>query len=621
MPVETFPPETVSRALSEFFLVLNDGTGLWKYLTLQSLSFYLLIFLTLYSLRNSAGPARESRSKRIFSNLFFVLAIINFVVLSRLHSGIFGQVNQDEANWIALAKTLAVDPRFWVSVDGGTGGPVVSFALLPLRLMGIPLDYGTVKIVAVAMMAVSISFLYAGFTYLTGRKIARVVVLPLVVAISILSSGDAIGYNSEHPVILLICIAFFFLARYYKTGRGKYNHNIVALGFILGLIPLTKLQGVPMGLMMGLIGCVAVFVGQKWRGVGILVVSALIPILLTLLVVTSYGALDDFWQRYIQYNLSYAGSSPRSGFYTLMAAFFGLVYHINELSYFFNFCFITVGLSTFLLITFGRVSKENWVLLICAIAFLISCIYGICAPGRFFTHYILFFIFPIAMVFGLLVYMLAESVRSHREESRELKSANFMLGTAGAIVFIIGPSFYNYQKNFSYSPGYLEVARSNYNGVCTHPEIIGVLNRYYTPGAKMAIWGWTNELWAGTEYLMGTRDSSSPIGTVDATEYYSRSYLADLKRNNPEIFVETIGPQFFYYQDRSTMSFELNKDISNYIKEKYFFEAEINGARIFLRNDYAGAKSKGSRGDFQHHPIVQKASAMTWQWTISEQTS
>ncbi|HET6723294.1 MAG TPA: hypothetical protein VFH07_11110, partial [Chitinophagaceae bacterium] len=166
-----------------------------------------------------------------------------------------------------------------------------------------------------------------------------------------------------------------------------------------------------------------------------------------------------------------------------------------------------------------------------------------------------------------------------------------------SMLFICFTSLYFFKKEFTLHPKYLVKAREYYDGFCLHGDVVTILNRYYEPKDKMAIWGWGTELFEGTKYLMGTRDcaSSFQIEEGPTQAHYLSRYLKDLQINKPKIFVETVSPFFFGFGDRSKSGFENFPLISNYIKTNYNFEGEIGTARFFLRKDATFPEKKWKR--------------------------
>lgn len=156
------------------------------------------------------------------------------------------------------------------------------------------------------------------------------------------------------------------------------------------------------------------------------------------------------------------------------------------------------------------------------------------------------------------------------------------------VLFIFVTSFYYFQSKFNYHPSYLDQAPNRANGYVLFPETTNALQEYFFPGERMAIWGWASSLYETTDFLMGTRDAATPfqIEKIPLQKYFIDRYIYDLTINKPLLFVETIGSQFFAYNDRSVYGFENYPKVKSYIDRHYDFEMETGGARIFIRKDY-----------------------------------
>lgn len=53
---------------------------------------------------------------------------------------------------------------------------------------------------------------------------------------------------------------------------------------------------------------------------------------------------------------------------------------------------------------------------------------------------------------------------------------------------------------------------------------------------------------------------------------------------------------------RSVYGFEINSAVKKYIDENYVFEAEVNGARIYLRKNVTSVKKSWVAHGFHKHP-------------------
>lgn len=593
--LDIWPPSNTVQQVSKYFINLGE-TGQWGYFASQVGLFCLLFLLTILSCTLPKPQLGDKNLLRriFFSEWIFIVVLIVFVLLFRIPLMIYGSQNPDESLWIASAKTLAQDFRPWVSADTGTGGPLIPISLMLLRIFNLPIDHGTLKLMSGVVMALSVGFLYLGFIKLIGSGLARLVILLLATGVAMMRNFDMIAFNSEHIVVLLLCISFFFLSRLYRSGAGRYNKRIILLGFVLGLVPYAKLQGTPMALFIGLVACLVVYRTLSIKSLGLLIIFALAPTILVLLTVYLNGGLSEFWLSYIKNNLFYTTAVENNNFTNRWKVLNKIIFQPEELHFFFYSCFAIILVGVFVvLIAIRKISRENKVMIVLSLLFLIVSLYCITAPGRPFGHYMLLILIPLTIAVAFILHSIYRSIEINWNERRLSIS---LIRFFASILFICTTSLYFFKKEFTLHPKYLVKAREYYDGFCLHGDIVTILNRYYEPKGKMAIWGWGTELFEGTKYLMGTRDGATPFqieeGPMQA--HYLSRYLKDLQVNKPKIFIETISPSFFRFDDRSKSGFENFPLISNYIKTNYNFEGEIGTARFFLRKDatFTGKKWK-----------------------------
>jgi hypothetical protein len=594
--LDIWPPPNTVQQVSKFFINIGE-TGQLAYFTSQAVFFCLLILLTISS---CTLPKPQSGDKDLLRRIFvsergFIVVLIVFVLLFRIPLIIYGVQNVDESLWIASAKTLAQDFRPWVSADTGTGGPLIPISLIPLKIFNLPIDHGTLKLMSGVVMALNIGLLYLGFTKLIGSGLARLIILFLATGVAMMRTSDMIAFNSEHIVILLLCISFFFLSRLYRSGAGRYNNRIILLGFVLGLVPYAKLQGTPMALFMGLVACLVVYKTLSIKSLGLLIIFALTPTILVLLTLYLNGGLSEFWLSYIENNLFYATAVENNNLTNRWNLLNEIIFQPEELHFFFYSCFVIILVGVVVgLITIKKISRENKVMIVLSLLFLLVSMYCITTPGRTFGHYMLLILLPLTMVVAFILHSICRIIEINWNERR---LSIFLIRLFASILFICITSLYFFIKEFTLHPKYLVKAREYYDGFCLHGDVVTILNRYYEPKDKMAIWGWATELFEGTKYLMGTRDGATPFqieeGPMQA--HYLSRYLKDLQVNKPKIFVETISPSFFRFADRSKSGFENFPLISNYIRTNYNFEGEIGTARYFLRKDATFPEKKWKR--------------------------
>ncbi|MBY0435252.1 MAG: hypothetical protein K2U26_14180 [Cyclobacteriaceae bacterium] len=582
--MEVLPRPNTTQDLARYLIDLGES-GRWYYFSLQAILFYSLLFLALYGFFNLNATAGNNSKIRHVQNFFlskflYVFCIISFILISRIPLAVYGFQNPDEALWIALAKTLAKDPRYWISVDGGTGGPLVPFLLTLLKKVDLFVDFGTLKIVSAATMAVSVGFLFFSFTRLFGLPLSRILALPIVVAIAVMKNNDMIAYNSEHIAVLLLSVALYFVVRVENLGAGKYYLNIIVSSLILGSVPFAKLQAVPIAILIGLFACILVYQKLNLTSLAVLIGSALVPLFFTIAIVWSYSGLTDFWSSYVINNFLYTTQTDVEGFSKSMVLLTDLLYVPVELNFFLN-CTFTITFFGVLIILprLSDLPRKEILLFLFSILLLLVSAYCIVAPGRSFPHYVLLFFIPLSFFLGVIIHCFNLIVSKHIRGVQERVIKLLIIAP------IVAVAFYHFQSQFSFRPPLVEKAKLAYDGYMPQFDVVTILNRYHSSDERMAIWGWAPELWAGTDFLMGTRDGATNflIEPGELQDFYIDRYLRDLEKNKPKLFVEAITPDFFGYTDRAKSGFENFPRIKEYIDQNYVLDSEIVGVRIFVR--------------------------------------
>ena len=583
-----FPPVTTVQKVSQYFIEL-DMTGRWVYYTSIAVLFYCLMLLSVYaSARSVERPLKPGIFEKILlSDITFCVLIIAFVLMARVPLAITGLQNPDEPIWVIEAKTLLHDPRIFVSVDPSTGGPLVPFSLLALKVFNLPIDQGTLKIMSGSMMALALSFLFMAGTKIMSTSIARLSVLPLVALVALMRDNDMIAYNSEHPVILLLCVALFFLARVCVSGPGKYNLNLIFLGIFLGLVPFAKLQGAPMAFFIGLVGCYIAYRNEPLKNVWILIGSAVGPTVVFLIALWSYGGLEYYWTAHILQNLMYANqiSIPVAGsviIYKILVL--TQILFIPKESPFFVYYSLNVIIFGFVVLLSipGKTSLNDRLAIVFSVAMLLISFYCITVPVRPFAHYGLFALVPFTITTGILISSVARKARMLTLQTPSLLHP-VVTSFLSALMILIS-SFYFFFSYFTYQPNYLGFANERHTGYAPQGPIGAVLDHYYSPGAKMAIWGDKGLLFEGNDFLLGTRFGAASFNLITDSirGYFLKTYVDDMKSNEPELFV--------YHVESD--NFRTYPVVSEYVLSNYTLDNEVEGYQIFVRNTkLSGIKS------------------------------
>jgi len=124
--------------------------------------FTALFFGLLHGIAAETGNAsiEGSAAKPARADLRYAFLIALLLFWGRLPTWLFPEQNPDEGQAIAAAITLLHDPRFWLSVDAGTHGPLVSVPLLAAKLFGVNLGFGAARCVGAVMLAGALALFF-----------------------------------------------------------------------------------------------------------------------------------------------------------------------------------------------------------------------------------------------------------------------------------------------------------------------------------------------------------------------------------------------------------------------------------------------------------------------------
>jgi hypothetical protein len=106
------------------------------------------------------------------------------------------------------------------------------------------------------------------------------------------------------------------------------------------------------------------------------------------------------------------------------------------------------------------------------------------------------------------------------------------------------------------------------------------------PGGRIAIWGWAFEYSAETGTPLGTRDAVTDrcLQPGPLQSYYRQRLLHDLNNNQPELFLEAVGPDNFALNDPELDGIARFPELNQFVTTHYRLAAEIDGMRLFVWN-------------------------------------
>jgi hypothetical protein len=549
---------------------------------------------------------RAAAQARSFRHSDWVFAVLLLLFLAAWRWPYFlaaSEYNPDESQFIAGAMALAEDPVFWRSVDGVTSGPLDFYVLLPLHWLGLPLDYFTARVTALLLTWGTLLFIQRSFRAAAPPGVAQLAVLPGAVFFATATAADFVHYSSELAPLALLALAV-----------SQIERRPLAAAFVAGCLPWAKLQAAP--LAVAVVGWQLWQVWKNrpaggprpWRRGATLVGFAAAPSLLGVILVAAFGQFGHFYRRYFLQNVAYVqGGMPfdkvvqdmarftrESGhFYPwlwatlLLLGLLGLIYFRQQAKpppqvwrdltvHARGKGFIVASLWTGLLFLLGagttHVLKERklpptfWL----GAALTLMAVVCIVAPARSSLHYLLFLTVPLTVWTGVLLCDLWESGNSRR------------LLTGLAFLCALAP--FNTRAGQS------------------HPDMIGhlsehwrqpytalgqVLRHWQQPGARMALWGWMSSAYVEGGLPQATQDTVSQwcILEVPQREYYRATFLSDMQRTRPEVFVDAVGPGSPFFYLRATQAHEIYPALADHVRQHYRLVIDLNHARVYVRAD------------------------------------
>ncbi len=558
-----------------------------RYWTLAWSCFTLLVVVGIGPvLAGFGGEKFEAATRRFWPRWLFLLVLAATFLAFRWPLFFVGEeLNPDESQLIAGGITLQSDPIYWRSVDGSTHGPLDTYPLLAVRLVGLPINYGTARLTGSVLLLAAIALTYLALARYYGEALGRLGCLPAFCFFAFSTFWDFVHYSSEHAPLFLDALGatLLSLALLGALERRASFWCWLGGGLALGAVPLAKLQGAPIAAALlvtaSLINLCSTETDLKTRlrRVGVLAAgTAAVPLLFTV-VTLIYGQQEHAWRSYIVQNLRYAGDHH----YT----------HAEMLRRFWEFADIgsgfyafAAGAAAFMAATLMRsfaFPAATLRLLALSGAFLLSSLVAVLTPGRQYTHYLIFLIMPATLFAGCLLagwWQLAGKTGT----ASLIQRGVLLLAFTGLMLW---PQV---ESRASHPHPYL----GKLTAYATAPAapVVQEILRYARAGESLGQWGWMCRYYVltGMRQSNRTAHTAAEIQASAQIDYYRARYMTDLQRNRPPVFIDTVGPGNFTFQDRAALGHETFPALRDYIDLHYGLVADVDGTRIYVRNDRLG---------------------------------
>ena len=508
-----------------------------------------------------------------------VLSLV-LLFLLRLSTIVFNaEINPDESQMITQAFTLYHDPVYFRSVDGTTGGPLDSYFLILPGLIGLPFDYITAHFTAFCLVSAYLWLLFVVAGRWFGRGIAPLVLLPFVFMLGLTQNGDFLHYNSELVALLLLGLSYYL----YATLLTQQKPSVVRIGLIgllLGMVPFGKLQAIPLAAVVGLFVLLDVLTRAEltpiakvsrvaWLGAG----SIAFPLLVVLLT-TATGVYDDFVTFYLKGNFQYGGDTNQLESLLQLPTF---LQRGSEFDWLVKLVFGIWLVGFILSMRRGvRTNQGAWRISGFIGALFVATVFAITRTGSGYVHYLFFIIGPLffSLAYGWQQLSLSES-------------ASKWIGVAATAVFLGLFGVQAIQQYRQQIPLNRYPSDGQSGWTVQQSPVSRAVRQYAKPGEKLAVWGWRCDYYVQANMQQGVAENHTirsafahPMQAV-----YKQRYVADFIRSTPPVFVDAVGSQNLWMNDRKTQGHELIKPLGQFVATHYKYMGLVNDTRIYVRND------------------------------------
>lgn len=560
----------LSDALNRFLLRPEDHWPVfWGSL---GITFGLWLISSLWPY-DSASPWRRWNHPVLYGTLL-LLALTAFRWPA---IGTPGEFNPDESQLLAGGITLLQRGGLW-RIDLGTCGPL---SILPLTLPGLlgwPVDYASGRCLALLMSWGGLVFVWLGLRHLLSDHLARVLVLPMGCLIVFTKYDEFVMYSSEHAPLLYFSAAFWLLITAFDpSGLVLSRPRLFGGGFLLGLLPFTKLQSAPLGVILGL-GAVVWVLRQpgrpgpeRWRDLGWLLAGVFLAAGLVFGGIALHGSLGHFYRSYLEMNVIYTGDRayPWSGFAHWLWIMSGTASGFRL--YLWPAWVLIVLALPFCLQVAGPLRRH----LVLGGLLLLGGYFVVGAPGRTSPHYLQFIVPPstifLAVLYGGL--LLRPGWPRWRRALWYVPVLGLGVGLQAYACFSdeLRPHFGDFHE-----------ARIRPPGPATR-----LLQPYLRPGDTLSVWGWACAYYVQTQLPQATREAHTErqLAPGALREYYRRRYFADLQANRPVFFLDAVGPEGFGFKVREHDGHETFAALGEFIAAHYRLVGDLESTRIYIRLD------------------------------------
>lgn len=473
-------------------------------------------------------------------------------------------VQGDESALIVMARTALHHPVPWESFDSSTSGPLNVLALAPVVAIFSNGVYLGTRLFACALAVAGLFLLYRCGKELYGELAGRTMILPAAVFYCVVTSYDLTPYTSEAVANVLVTAAGLLVIRIALT-EGDVERQALWGGLTIGLIPLSKLQAMPIaGALFALCALALWAKPHRPRALALLGVGAVLPILLLSTLLFVRGDLHNAFVSYVLQSSAYVGTPKDVAGYWWYAL---LLYPWTGPL----FCGLFVAA---LLMRGGKGRGVRQVAPLGAAFVALAAFVSIAVPGYWSQHYLQLAVVPCSAAAGFLLGQILAAAPKTRGAA--LRPA---LGAAALYAFVTiaplvveraltsDPASWNVSHPFSFR----------------RPDVVAALLSVTRPGDTMSVWGFMPDYYVVTGAGDATENAHTPFQILDGPYrgYFRDRYLGELRKAPPNVFVDAVGPDSFMFQDSQREGIASFSALASFVAANYCLARRVRGTAIY----------------------------------------
>jgi hypothetical protein len=517
---------------------------------------------------------------------FFLLVLCAFVVAARWPGLFYPKgFNPDEDQLLAAARALVLDPVFFRAAEAGSSGPLNVYPLLVSLSAGSWPTLFSARLVGLGMICVALVAVYFAGRAVFSESAARFGALLPGVFFGLTNFWDFTHYTSEHVPMALLAVGWA-LSAWAVFRKGMEFKGRVVLGClaacVFSMVPFAKLQASMAAVGASVILVAGVFVhGRTWRerfvAAGIVCVAGVVLPVGLVGFFAANGVLEYFWMSYIQNAVAYQGSGYRGN---SMWKMLGMILFAKppmspDDFLWFSGAWASVVAGGILALLWARNQSAPWRVwgfLVYAWVVLGLAVWTVTAPQRNYPHYLLFL--PVAM--GLVAMALVGVLKGKVSMKPIVWRASAM-----ALLLVIGigsMAVPRWQSPNSWA-GLAEKWSAEKPG-----EVAQRILEASGGKGRLCVWGYNPTYYSETGMVQSTRLSTSSALFNDnpLRPFFLRTYVEDLQRHRPVVFVDAVAPeQFVMMTKREEHGHEVVAEVRDFVASNYELFDEINGVRIY----------------------------------------